>query len=535
MFNNRFQVIAGHEFFVDGVLDFKSEEVDCDGFYFTLFGPYTPFDWEVYRNCNTNFSLAMRRLTAVPHLDRPGLARRLADNQRAFLAEHKELYADLARQFAASFHEYTNHEEEARAHYSDPHPKKMLRVGAMVDLIDTGMLVDRTDTWVRKKRGKATVLWKLKTKEKAKVAKFPRSIVDLGVGSSLVGAFVMEKMKHAMANSTIEYMGGKIIFVAKPECSVLDDVFEQLINCPARYIFVYYSDDSCFSTRFGGDVKFFNLDISSCDSSHTPDLFEYMKDLFPNHAKPAVELLIKQCNLPLRIVDLNDKKNFVLLKPDGTMLYSGSPLTTVTNNFANENIGFSLAEADLKDFGDVAAAAERVGYVVTGGERGLAHPEELQFLKHSPFRDNNGKWRAVLNLGVLLRASGMCKGDLPGRGDLEKRANSFQKALLNGMYPRTHFQLIDDMKTQVRHADDIVIPVEHADERVEEVFIDDDSLRRRYQLTHFEYTELCDLYRNHGFGYSINCVGAKKIGLADYQLDTRDSYKKPRFFFKETE
>ena len=310
-------------------------------------------------------------------------------------------------------------------------------------------MTDEKDLWVR------SVLWKLKTKEYAKPGKKPRGICDLGVTASLRGAWITNYLKTAQAAEVIEAEGGEFVFCKSPDPFELEKHFNNLINPKGRFYFVYFSDDSCLSIRGeDGVVRLYNLDISSCDASHGPAVFDALIALMPNaQTRADMSKLVQQCQLPLRIVSNANKNHVVFLKPRWPKLLSGSTITTAINNLANFAIamaivrGYALAPDDVENPSMVRAAAS-VGYILTGCKP-LAGPHQLQFLKHSPVQDCEGKWRPMLNLGVLVRASMTCDGDFPGRGPLKPRIEAFQRGLLKGAYPYCRFDILNEMTRAV--------------------------------------------------------------------------------------
>jgi hypothetical protein len=309
--------------------------------------------------------------------------------------------------------------------------------------------------WVRHTGLKA----KLKKDEWAKKDKDgndkkPRLIVDFGVAASLQGFMVTSMLKKAMAGTLFRYRGFTFEFCAKPEPKSLESVFRQLLNPPGRGYFVYFSDDSCFSCRLNGKVHIANVDISSCDASHGPCVFAALKALTPNIARPDIQVLIDQNKLPLRVTSYTNRKNKVVLTGHTERLYSGSTITTVMNNTACYAIGVCLADhvIDIGTLGDsLRDAPARAGYKVTLDTCDTMY--DIQFLKHSPVWDTNHILRAMLNPGVLFRASGTSHGEVPSckvpgqpKPDFETRCRQMQGALLHGMYPRCSFELLNLMK-----------------------------------------------------------------------------------------
>lgn len=191
-------------------------------------------------------------------------------------------------------------------------------------------------------------------------------------------------------------------------------------------------------------------------------------------------------------------------------------------------IAVSIAEQTINCEADIQAAAELAGYIVTVE---LAEQfEDLSFLKHSPCLDVHGEWQPVLNLGVLLRMSGVCKGSLPGRGELAARATAFQRALLQGAYPRTSFPLIDMMKGSVAgedsRLDDVMkkaiapqLEYKVTNPSLEQHRFTSEDIFRRYQLDIAEIEELTELLGTMTVGQYYASPAADKILYKDYGLN----------------
>jgi hypothetical protein len=341
----------------------------------------------------------------------------------------------------------------------------------------------------------------------------------------------MELLKQAQSGKPIDYKGGTIYFCKSPDPFELKYVFKQLLNPTGRFFFVYYSDDSCLVIKMGDKLYRFNLDISSCDSSHSPALFELLKDLFPQNQQSEIQRLIDQCMSPLVIRATQDRKMKVVLKPTRPMLYSGSTITTAINNLANILIAYCIANLDVITPETLESACARAGYIVTGLTP-LEHFEDLQFLKHSPVRDAVGDIHPMLNLGVLLRSSGTCFGDFPGRGPIQPRVEQFQKALLQGMYPRANCTLLDNMRSMVASARDVPLPpatlldlqykVTIHENRYLPFTADPYSLYLRYRLDDFEISALEEEFGRSGYGEYFNHSAASKILTVDYGLQCTD-------------
>jgi len=467
------------------------------------------------------------RKPATPdqHNDLPGAAALRVEEtyknaQRNFISrpDVKKILDDWLG--TAGFEEYEDIPESIRKYAHRPHPKRDLRIHTRDELNASGDMQSRLFV-----RG---VLYKMKMEEIGKIGKFPRMIGDLGVAASLQGFYITELLKYAMRDNPIFLNDMECQVVIDPKPGTLIDVFTKLINPPKRGFFALYSDDACLSIRIDGEVRMFNLDIASCDTSHTGKLFERLVETTPARVRDDMNKLKEQCQLPIRVVDVNDPRNVVVLKPNEPTLYSGSTLTTVINCLANVLIFLSIATSDIRAPSDINDAAERAGYIVTGTkpEDECKTYHQIQFLKHSPVYDTKGKLRPMKNLGVLLRSMGSAMRDLPGTGPLNPRASAFMKGFLHGTYPYAHIKFVDTIKT---HFQDATVDQKmhayvkkHVSHEVydeyEEWSVDDAEYGQRYGLTKQETDEMNELATYAKLETTIECEAINKVLKLDYGL-----------------
>jgi hypothetical protein len=376
----------------------------------------------------------------------------------------------------------------------------------------------------------------MKKDEFAKPGKEPRMIGDLGVPASLQGFMVTKYLKKAMERD-IELRDGTIHFCATPDHTKLTTVFNNLLNPSKRLYMALFSDDSCVSVRDGdGKVATYNMDIKSCDSSHTSMLFWAMTQITDGAARANIIKLIHQLQTKIRVFDLSrpqrgtTKRYAEFVKTDGSpTLYSGSTLTTAINNLANILIGHSIISSNATTSTEIIAAAAAVGYLVS--LEPCPRPEDIQFLKHSPVMDTTGVYRPLLNIGVLFRTMGTAKGDVPGRKSvpLLERFKAFEYSLVHGMYPRSHFPFVDVRKHALRKVDMKLVKASSirierdlgykVTETTEHHFLAED-VYRRYNLTAAEIQILDDTIAYQPFTTFHACSPASKILRADYGLST---------------
>ena len=531
MYNGNWEVISGEEYFDQGKISFPNTHcAKPDRTYRSHFGPCFDHDGRILADNNWNFSQAFQlRLAAKRKPEIPGYHEWLFRNQERFFNEHSAHFKRLCQLYTPTFESYTNAYLEAQLHHAEPHPKKELRIAGFAEMLQTRE--DANKGWCK------TPIIKFKKDEIAKAGGKPgRVIVNLGIIASLLGFRLTDYLKKAMAANTFVYEGITFEFCKSPKQLDLDRIFRNLIEPPGRGYFVYFSDDSCFATRHNGKVYRYNVDISKCDASHGPDVFDALSAITPMKARRDMDNLITQCSKPCKIFDRNSKRK-IILKPRRKVLYSGTTITTNINNLANIAIGFALAEDRAYLPEHIASSAERAGYIVTV-EDATEDWYLLQFLKHSPLLDINQDIRAVLNIGVLLRASGVCRGDLPGRGEITERARCFQHQLLCGAYPRTFCPFIDALrrprggdslstKSQELIAEAISRKFEHKvvdDEDEPPVHCTDEQLFRRYNLQPHERAEMLDIATKADVELHYSSPATDKIYQADYGLHALNGF-----------
>lgn len=401
--------------------------------------------------------------------------------------------------------------DEIREHVHDPHPKKKLREQCYKDLCDNRTIAERLFL--------KSVWYKIKRAEIAKPDKYPRMIGDLGVAASLQGFRLTEILKNAQASEELEFDGGIIRFVKTPQPHVLKDVFDKLMNPPGVFYYVYFSDDAVYSRREGGKVKISNIDISSCDGSHGPEVFKALIDIVPIECQDDMKILVDQCSKPIRIVSTANPNNSILMKPTTPRLYSGATITTAINNIANIAIAVAIRGHPNKT---PAQAAREAGYIITEEECEI--PEDIQFLKCSPVCNIRGEYHPVMNLGVLLRLSGQCKGDLPGRGSIRDRAIEFQSGLLRSYMPWARWNGLNQMRKNFG-----VTPRKEIQRAVDDLFeyklegdypaqdFTDEALLRRYRLDETGTYDV-NLFFGMRHGEHIATPELGKVLMKDYKL-----------------
>jgi len=396
-----------------------------------------------------------------------------------------------------------------------PHPKRKLRALALKEIDDHGQA---GDYW------SSSVWWKMKLDEYAKPGKYPRVIVDLGVAASLEAAAWIERAKKSIADKILRYNGWVYVFCGTPEPDLvmkyMDMIWHNRLDADGYHL--VFSDDSVIATYVDGDWRVFNADISTCDASHTSSLFTFLMDFF-DAPESVRDVLNKQVMADIRVGV--KKAPPVFMRPRGFYLQSGSVMTTLINTIAQLVMFSCLCSRTYNVEADIIRAAADTGYVITL-ERCILY-EDIQFLKMSPTRSISGSYHACLNLGVILRASGTCRGDVPKfrkRRCLEVDALHFQHNLMSGMLNRIyheHLNLlspygVDRSEYKLKIAQEYVNAIRYM--TAGPCIAYNDDIYRRYRLTTSEIAELNYFFANTKYGDVAYGTSIDKILSKDYGL-----------------
>lgn len=300
-------------------------------------------------------------------------------------------------------------EEQIKAACDKEHAKYKLRVKAICWLVETQNMLN--SLFMVKIKGK------IKIPEFAKVGKKPRLIGDFSCPGSLLAGFLVPCLKYAFAVPQV-VGNSRLRFIYSTDAYDLDRLFTEL-DSSTYDEYVFFSDDMVARVHVGGTPRWYNLDISSCDSSNGPAVFERVKWFFDSYASKGdlIDRAVQQCQQKLVLYHPNGKgvREVVTARCRQPIEFSGTQLTTLLNNVASSAICIALAcskECSGEAFSDrVARCALSVGYQVTIQE--CPRVEEVQFLKHSFWRDDKGNLHSFVNLGPILRGMGTCWMDLP--------------------------------------------------------------------------------------------------------------------------
>lgn len=314
-----------------------------------------------------------------------------------------------------------------------------------------------------------------------------------------------------------------MVFIKKPAFVTLQGVFDDLMQPDEKYVFYYHSDDSCITVRTEKGLVTYNIDISSCDASHTGALFGLFSRICPSSVRGTVDVLIDQCRKPFEIRSVQTmvtkfkagKK--VAFTCDDPILPSGSTLTTFINNLACILMAYSFSIHKPTTREQIMDAAADAGYDITCELCSV--PEDIQFLKHSPVMTSDGTYKPLINAGVYLRTFGIAKGDFPGKGSITTydRYVAYQSALLQGCYPYVTNPFIDALKAKFKtqHKSMIDSDLEYKIGETRSITVSNESFFARYGALD-EVASTVSLIQNIEYGEIVRTTLTDTIFERDY-------------------
>jgi len=387
-----------------------------------------------------------------------------------------------------------------------PHLKRILREHAYNDLVSEGGISKML--WLLSTR------WKFKPGEISKFGKAGRIIVDCGVAASLQTVPWACYVKHAMDQVEFRYKGCSCVFTNSPSPEVVRDLLLSTWKSSDRIRLIFFSDDNVLSIN--GDI--YNGDFATNDGTK---FWEFQDLALRAQQCPDKihSIILGQTRLPIRLISCDDRHT-VLFRSLAGYLPSGRGDTTNMNNMAQMAGFIALVDSVAQSSHDIVKVYETVGHKIS--LESCARLCDMQFLKMSLVTDTDGLPQAVVNPGVVLRASGTCRGDLPGRGSLPDRARNFQHTLMTGLLSgidNTLLGLLDPPGTLIPDLDLTEYSgFFHRPLPTRKVSVSDECLFERYNLTSFELDEMRSLFTDLNVGRNAWCSAFSKIYEKDYKL-----------------
>jgi hypothetical protein len=513
--NERFDVIQGAHHMNPDVPGDLLPVVGDERFspeYWTVFGPCFAHKGISVRADDDGIRGCIRRITCKRSPEIPGLHEELCENQRIMRDVLGRDLTDYIKWFknelSLVYNETADSEDMRNAWTDAPHPKRLLRQRARMQMFMDGR--GHHPTRVK------NVIYGPKRGE-ILPSKYLRGIGDLTTPGSTKGCYMIDSVKSVFKQRYV-HPNGTLEFVGSPDKRKLSSVIEEL-HRPNGCYFVFFSDDSCVGIQCSDGIFTADVDISQCDGSNFYT-FDVLKELMDHPMyQEDIDGMFKQLELPCEITlkcDIDKrKKRKIVLAPKGKILYSGSGLTTVTNNVANTLGGLNILRllrpihrrkvAHMEDV--IVRAFHQVGFIVK--VKVTKNACETQFLKHSSSRE----WDVYLNIGVWLRTFGMTHGDLPGRTrtPIAGRAYAYIRGVVESHIHDGYHAVSKAFRD--RFAPEMIF-VDADGEKLP--YIPDEDICLRYGISQANLDELVEIILSSSIGTLSRCHAVDKIMEMDY-------------------
>jgi len=502
-----------------GVLPFKSFGKIQRGWYTYIFLFY--HNSTIFERSSLNLSKAFRRQTCVRNIEVPDwdrLARerqtklfeiRLNDNRRWNACKNRFL-KHLQAYLSINHNDFV---DSLLKFISLPHQKKMLRQNAHKFLDLHGTIFDNLFM--------DNIKLKFKCPEWAKPGKYGRTIGDYSTEGSLLTHGLIDNMKEILFKEYESY--SFLIFKCRtPSVEVLRNLFRKFYTSE-KDLYVLNSDDGMLRVNCTDGVLYANLDISSCDISNGPSIFNFLKhwasvDPILYH---FVSLAVRQCEQCLKIINPENKREKLYFYPIQPIEFSGSTLTTILNDTAMFLVAlyFSyikknrvLSKVETKKL--FLDCVESSGYIFSFEEVSF---EKLQFFKNSPVVID-GEIYNCLNLGVILRCLGHTKGDFLGRGDISYRGMLHSASVVLGMQHSGNSVVLRALLRRFQQYNASAVITDHVISGYAPEDLGYYPFLQRYDATCAEVDELIEFINNLQPGMVINSQFLERVFSVDYGI-----------------
>lgn len=325
-----------------------------------------------------------------------------------------------------------------------------------------------------------------------------------------------------------------------------------------------FSDDMSFQYRSSEGLYLFDADISSCDSGNTVANFYILAAMTRELgvSTDMIKLSYDRLKEPILIRNPSNPKEFIKMQPRTIFQGSGCPETTIVNDVASTSIAIAmqtyivyyneeLYETEIdgtlyREHFDTAPplvkneilqkAALSVGHVITVDEKKT--PEELQFLKYSPFLASDGSWVNTRNLGAILRSLGSVDGDITpimlnipkkefANLSFEDKMEMFMSSVVAGLVNEPKSIIMNALRERFPSRNWTIIPDAahlwgkpsyHSTAPRNTYTISTDSFISRYGGTLDDWTVLANQIRDYAFGFHFTSPLVASVMEVDYGL-----------------
>jgi len=323
-----------------------------------------------------------------------------------------------------------------------------------------------------------------------------------------------------------------IWILSKDTGTLLREALNWICLAPGRRDYcaiLIYSDDSVYGGCINDRPFYYNVDIKSCDSSNGQLVFGVVHKLLANFSRNFADGLVRQCFLPITLVNPSCTYERLKLELCRAFEGSGTVLTTILNHVASYLIAVSVVFM-LSEHEDiprlVAQGAATVGHLVTCEECECI--EQIQFLKYSPMRSTDGDIIPVRNFGAILRNLGKIDGDLThiklgvsitdfNSMPCHERMDRYFGGVINSYVHEPKSAILESLRQRFPSHGKTFDPLFHETVDLSTIIVDPASIANRYPL-YYRVDELVVAISNLNVGTTVTSDLLTDIYHKDYQL-----------------
>lgn len=393
--------------------------------------------------------------------------------------------------------------------------------------------------------------------EPAKPGKFGRLYVTYGETILQLG-WIFEYVKTFFCRAHVIMYEGSFLYLkvrkSLDEDNLFSDVTEEGLHAQV------YSDDMNFRyvDRDGGVYRF-DADISSCDAGNTSAMF-YILGLIMLRMGVAISMISANYARLRETIILTNPSNrgeYLKVRPKTIFQGSGCPETTIVNDVASTSIAiavrvyihyynenkFTSEKTTYVGFFDeapievkeeiICKASLSVGHVITVESRDS--PENMQFLKYSPFQTTQGEWVPNRNLGAIFRGLGRVDGDITAimlgvtqavfkQLSFEQKMEDFMSSVVAGLVNEPRSLIMDALRKRFKRRtgySNVITSGYHDTQNRSGKYLELSSFMTRYGGEEVEWLELVAQIEEYHFGFHYTSSLVASIMRVDYSLPMR--------------
>jgi hypothetical protein len=442
-------------------------------------------------------------------------------NQRTWCRTNGEILTKAMQESFGNFLWETTMIEAAEWVKSQPHEKRAAREMAWLKINEQGTIGQ--PVWCK------FTIWKMKLDEWAKPGKLPRNIANMSVENSLQGVVWCEDAKHHISGKPLKYQGNECLFLVDPSPESVTTALVDLWHSPKPVSMLIFSDDAVLKIQNENVKRVYNIDFSSNDCCKGRELLMLMFTILNCPTEVRTALWTQMLN-NVKLYDVTHYDIRLYLSVLEPYMPTGITATTLINTFSHFMTFIQLVHAliyilQVDDEDEIQyriiKMGEEYGHKLTLDK--CERIEHMQFLKQSLILGVDGNYHATLNLGVIIRATGVCRQDLPGRGPIAERAQDFQHTLMHGLLHGFEYPPLQKLQPPGKlikmKYEDAFGAARYTMKATTVNRFERENFYKRYETVTdadiYEFEEMCS---QSGFGTVMYCQLINKVLQKDYGL-----------------